>query len=100
MTTSNPKTVYTASAEETARKNAEKLLDKKFARRISAAGLGFMLMNFWWAQLIVWGLSTYHIHSGLQGPWLILTGAGFAAITIVAIGMMRAVRDIKNVGRS
>ena len=25
------------------------------------------------AQLIVWGLAQYHIHSGIMGPWLILS---------------------------
>ena len=31
------------------------------------------------AQLIVWGLAQYHIHSGILGPWLILS-----ALTMLA----------------
>ena len=36
------------------------------------------------AQLVVWGLAQYHIHSGIVGPWFILTALSMLAGTAVS----------------
>lgn len=40
------------------------------------------LSNLWVAQLTVWGLNQFHVHSGLLGPWLLIP----AAETVIAVG--------------
>ena len=40
------------------------------------------------AQLIVWGLAQFHIHSGIVGPWFILV-----ALTMLFSGTARAVKS-------
>jgi hypothetical protein len=88
--------IYSPSVQA-ARKAEQKRIDKAFGRKIAIAGLVATGMQFWFAQLIVWGLSLYRIHSGIWGPWLILEGLTSAGVATVAIGMMRAVRDFQNI---
>lgn len=88
--------IYDLSVQA-ARKAEKKRIDKAFGRKIAIAGLVTTGMQFWFAQLIVWGLSLYRIHSGIWGPWLILEGLTSAGVATVAIGMMRAVRDFQNI---
>jgi hypothetical protein len=72
-------------------KDTEKAHKKALSRKIAIVGLAATGGEFWLAQLIVWGLSLYHVHSGIWGPWLILEALTTAGVTVVAIGMMRAV---------
>jgi hypothetical protein len=89
--------VYSSLVQEAARKADKKRVNKAFGRKIAIAGLAATGVQFWWAQLVVWGLSLYHIHSGIWGPWLILESLTSAGVTAVAIGMMRAVRDFQSI---
>jgi hypothetical protein len=89
--------VFSPSIVDAARKAEKKRMDKAFGRKIAIAALAATGVQFWWAQLIVWGLSLYHVHSGIWGPWLILEGVSSAGIAVVAIGMMRAVRDFQSI---
>lgn len=82
---------------QAARKAEKKRIDKAFGRKIAIAGLVATGMQFWFAQLIIWGLSLYGIHSGIWGPWLILEGLMSAGVATVALGMMRAVRDFQSI---
>jgi hypothetical protein len=82
---------------QAARKAEKKRIDKAFGRKIAIAGLVATGMQFWFAQLIIWGLSMYGIHSGIWGPWLILEGLMSAGVATVALGMMRAVRDFQSI---
>jgi hypothetical protein len=85
--------IYRPSDEEVARKEHR----KQFRRKIAAAALAATIMQFWFAQLVVWGLSLYRIHSGIWGPWLIMEGLSSLGVAVVALGMMRAVKDIQDV---
>jgi hypothetical protein len=89
--------IYIASLQEAALKARKKRIDRAFGRKIAIAGLVTTGVQFWFAQLIIWGLSLYHIHSGIWGPWLILEGLTSAGAATVAIGMMRAVRDFQSI---
>ena len=88
--------IYSLSAQA-AHKADKKRIDKAFGRKIAISALVATGMQFWFAQLIVWGLSLYGVHSGIWGPWLILEGLTSAGVATVAIGMMRAVRDFQNI---
>jgi len=66
---------------------------KELSRKITAASIVFTGLQFWFAQLIIWGLSLYHIHSGIWAPWLILEALSSVIVGAVRIGMMGAVRD-------
>lgn len=88
--------IYSPSVQ-TARKAEKKRMSKAFGRKIATAGLAATGMQFWFAQLIVWGLSLYRVHSGIWGPRLILEGLTSAGVATVAIGMMRAVRDFQDI---
>jgi hypothetical protein len=89
--------IYSPSVQETARKAEKKRVDKAFGQKIAIAALAATGMQFWFAQLIIWGLSLYRIHSGIWGPWLILDGLTGAGVATVALGMMRAVRDTQSI---
>ena len=89
--------IYSPSMTEAAQKARKKTLDKKFGRKIAIAGIAATAAQFWFAQLIVWGLSLYHINSGIWAPWLLLEGVSSAGVAVVALGMMRAVRDIQSI---
>lgn len=47
-------------------------------------GLGF-LADIIGAQLVVWGLSMDHVHSGIWGPYWILMGVSMVVTTSVAV---------------
>jgi hypothetical protein len=86
-------------AEARKAQKAQQMINQEFARKIFSAGIAASLLQFWFAQLIIWGLSMYHVHSGIWGPWLIMEGVSSMGVTVVALGMMRAVRDIQNINR-
>jgi hypothetical protein len=88
--------IYSSSLQS-ARKAEKKRIDKAFGRKLLIASLAATGVQFWWAQMIVWGLSLYRIHSGIWGPWLILEALTSAGCATVAIGMMRAVRDFQSI---
>jgi hypothetical protein len=56
---------------------------------ILAIGALFAL-DLWLAQTVVWGLSLYHVDSGIWGPYLLLTAATSVVTTGVAFGGNRA----------
>lgn len=78
-------------------KEQQKKLNKAFASKIAKASLAATLMQIWFAQLIVWGLSLFHVSSGLWGPFLILEGVSSAIVWAVHIGMMNAVKGFQEV---
>ena len=80
-----------------ARKAEKKRIDKAFGRKLAITGLVTTGVQFWFAQRIVWGLSLYHINSGIWGPWLLLEAVTSAGAATVSIGMMRAVRDFQSI---
>lgn len=43
-------------------------------------------VDLWVAQMIVWGLSLYHVDSGIFGPWLLMSAATSVVAGGVAIG--------------
>lgn len=90
------RTVHRISAPSDA-EAARREHSKKFSRKIVTAGIAAMILQFWFAQLVVWGLSLYHVRSGIWGPWLIMEGLSSLGVAVVSIGMMRAVKDIQDV---
>ena len=64
----------------------EKVIKAVFVAVMTAATM------FLEAQLIIWGLSMYHIHSGIWPVYLI--GAGFEGI--LALGVASGIRMVKN----
>lgn len=54
-----------------------------------AVALSVILLE---AQFIVWGLSLYHINSGIWPVWLI--GSGFEGI--LTLGVAAGIRSVKN----
>lgn len=38
------------------------------------------------AQYVVWGLSLFHVDSGIWGPYFILAGLGLTITTAVTVG--------------
>lgn len=92
MNTENSQLIFAAAG-----KASRKRLDRKFGRKIGAAALAATIAQFWFAQLICWGLSLYHVSSGIWGPWLIMEALSSLGIAVVAIGMMKAVRDLADI---
>ena len=43
-------------------------------------------IDLWLAQLAVWGLSLFHVDSGIWGPYFLLGALGGTMATAVAIG--------------
>lgn len=78
-----------------ARKAEDKRIDRNIGIKITAAVIIGTALQFWFAQLIVWGLSLYHVSSGIWGPWLFLEGVTSSFIYVVWIGMLRAMRDAR-----
>jgi hypothetical protein len=45
------------------------------------------------AQIVVWALGMYHIHSGLLAPWLLIASAEFIIEYGVQLGVLNAAGD-------
>jgi len=83
---------------EQARKAENRRVSKALASRIAVIGLASLVADLLYAQLIVWGLSMYGIHSGIWGPWLLLEGVTSPFVTVIWLGMLRALRDARKAG--
>ena len=54
-------------------------------------GLGVLfLLALLQAQMVVWGLSLFHVDSGIWGPYLLMSAAGGVITTGVTIGVRHA----------
>jgi len=80
----------------TARRAEDRRINRNMGAKIGAIILVSSAAQFWFAQLVVWGLSLYHVDSGIWGPWLLLEGVTSAFVYVTWIGMMRALRDARN----
>jgi hypothetical protein len=78
-----------------ARQAEDKRIDRNLGIKITAVVLIGSAIQFWFAQLIVWGLSLYHADSGIWGTWLLLEGVTSAFVYVIWIGMLRAMRDAR-----
>lgn len=67
----------------------------KLGNKIALTGLGIVLLipavlaacfglDLLQAQFVVWGLSLFHVNSGIWGPWFLL-GAIESALTFAAV---------------
>jgi hypothetical protein len=63
--------------------------------RVRVTGLGYVVivlaglaacfgLGLLQAQFVVWGLSLFHVHSGIWGPWFLL-GALDSSLTFAAV---------------
>lgn len=84
----NSPLIREALTQETVKKRK-----KTLSRKIAIYAIVFTAAQLWWAQLVVWGLSIYHIHSGIWGPWLIMEGISSLLIACVRLAMMETARD-------
>lgn len=69
---------------------------RRLAKRIAIKAVVLTGMQFWFSQLIVWGLSMYHIKSGIWPVWLIMEGVSSMLVGSFSLGMLQSLKDSRD----
>lgn len=86
----------TGQMRDRIRQEQAKQYKKKLGRKITWYVTWLFIAEILFAQVTVWALSDYHVHSGLIPPLVLMNAFGTIVGASVRIGMMGAVRGIQD----